>query len=179
MKNMTKRDIADIVLVVVGFIFILRFLQSFVHIEGILSTPNSEHFNRSLMFQLYLINLLILFIVSCLVLFKRDKIINLIFPQADGIKITMGKEFAKFSEHTFWIKLVGIIQFLFSCTKFVANLVTAIPVRGEWISSFFWWNRAGPEIISAILAIMVIWKAEWIAKFIEKIGQPGKKNKTK
>jgi hypothetical protein len=168
MKNMTKRDIADIVLVVVGFIFILRFLQSFVHIEGILSTPNSEHFNRSLMFQLYLINL-----------FKRDKIINLIFPQADGIKITMGKEFAKFSEYTFWIKLVGIIQFLFSCTKFVANLVTAIPVRGEWISSFFWWNRAGPEIISAILAIMVIWKAEWIAKFIEKIGQPGKKNKTK
>jgi hypothetical protein len=179
MKNMTKRDVADIVLAVVGFLFVLRFLQSLVYIGAIFSTPNDEYFNRFLIFQLYLINLLVLFIVSYLLLSKRDKIIELLFPDADMLTLKMDKEFVDCSKYIFWIKLVGIIQFLFSGTKFVANIVSAVPVKSEWVSSFFWWFKVGPEFVSAIIAIIVIWKAEWIAKFIEEIGHPGKPKKEK
>jgi len=68
---------------------------------------------------------------------------------------------------------------LFSATKFVANLVSAIPITGEFVSRFFWWYKSGPELASAIIAIIVIWKAEYIAKFIEEIGCTGKSDKAK
>jgi hypothetical protein len=178
-KNMTKRDVADIVLAVIGFIFILRFLYLIVYIGGILSTPDSEYFNRILTLQLHLASLLILFIVSYLLLFKRDRTISLIFPQADKIKLAMGKEFVNFSRYVFWIKLVGITKFLFSGIQFVAGLASSISVKGDRIISHFWWYKSGPELFSAILAIIVIWKAEWIARFIEEIGQPGKTKGTK
>jgi hypothetical protein len=169
MKNMTKRDIADIVLAVVGFVFILRLFQSIVHIVGILSVPDDDY-NKFLMLQLYLINLLVLFIVSYLLLFKRYKVINLLFPYADKTKLTMGKEFVDFSKYIFWIKLVGMIEFLFSGTRFIAYLVSSVPIKGEFVIGFYWWHKSGPELIAAILGIIVIWRAEWIARFIEEIG---------
>ncbi len=131
------------------------------------------------MLQLFLINLLALFIVSYVLLFKRDKIINLLFPLADKIKLTLGKEFVDFSSYVFWIRLVGIIEFLLAGTKFVAYLVSSLPIKGEFVMGFYWWHKSGPELIAAVLAIVVIWKAEWIAKFIEEISLPGKPKRTK
>lgn len=180
MKEMTKRDIADIVLAVVGFVFILSLFQSFIYMGGIISTPSSMHFNQVLAFRLYSIRIFILFVFAWVLIFKRRKFIDLIFPQADKVRLNMDEEFADFFKYTFWIKLIGIGIFLFSVTKFVAKTVTTVPVMiNEFVSSFFWWYECGPALVSSIIAAIVIWKAGWIARFIEGIGQPGKTKGTK
>lgn len=174
MTNMTKRDIADIVLVLVGLGLIFSFLSAFLSLGGILSFKDNEFFNKSVAVPLHLLYLLALLAGSWLLLIKRKIILNLLFPSANKVTIALEGEALEIIKYTFWIKLFGIITCLASAIKFISRLVSAIPSRGEYIVGGFWWHQSGPELISAILAIIVIWKADWIAGIFNKIGSSNK-----
>jgi hypothetical protein len=177
MKKMTMRDIADIVLVVVGFTVFIRLLSSLfsLGIGAIMSSPEVQLYKKSNIPIVLIQTSYILILWGCvLFLFmKRNTLLNLLFPKAEKKAIDLIGSARALADYAFWIRLVAVIIFLSSGIAFISHLVSEI-IRSKREPTFrytsFWWAEGIPGLVSFILAIVVIWKANEISQFLHRLG---------
>jgi hypothetical protein len=178
MKKMTMRDIADIVLVVVGFTFFIRLLGYLfsMGIGAIMSSPETQIYKKSNIPIVLIQTIYILILWGCvlLLMIKRNTLLNLIFPKAEKKAFELASSAKALADYVFWIRLVGVILFLSSGIKFISHWVSEI-IRSKkdpylHLTSF-WWTEGIPGLVSFIMAIVVIWKADYISQFLHWLGR--------
>ena len=96
-------------------------------------------------------------------LFKRSLILSMIFPDGRDKEISMPSDMQILSSYVFWIRLLGIFTFLSSAIHFLARLGMDVAAKGEFMVRSYWMYSSGVEMVSALLGIIVVWKADWIA----------------
>jgi hypothetical protein len=169
MKTMTKRDVADIALVLVAFNFLLVFLTQLVMAGAFLfvqQESSSNFTNRAMGAMPQLLYAIVLLVLVWIIFFKRKYIINLLFPDSDEKQLKLTTGVSIITDYSFWIKLLGLWVSLSSVVQFISRSVAVILLRqprtfGEW---------SGQYLVATILAILLIWKSKQIAAWIEKIG---------
>jgi hypothetical protein len=174
--NMTKRDIADIVLVWMAISFILALLTSILTLGAILGIPDeqSKFMTTSVAIVFQVLHLLVVAFLIYILLFKRNFVLNIVFPDAKGKELSISEGLTALASYKFWIRLLGIFTLLSSGIAFFADLVSGFGVNRQFVIDSFWKVKTFPHIVSAILAFIVIWKADWIANRLERIGSPHK-----
>jgi hypothetical protein len=151
--NMTKRDIADIVLVWMAVSFILALLTSIVTLGSIIGMPEEQTkwMTRSVAVAFQIAHLLVLLFLNYLLLFKRPLILDLVFPDGNQKEVDVPVGLAVLTSYAFWIRLLGIFTFLGSGTGFLGHLVTDLAAKRQFASGAFWMMQSGSQLVSALL----------------------------
>ena len=176
--TMTKRDIADIVFACMAVYFLMELLASFVALGALAGmTDEAEKFtNKSIHIAFQSFHFLVLLLLVCVLLFKRSLILSMVFPDGRDKGISMPSDMQVLSSYVFWIRLLGIFTFLSSGIHFLARLGVDVAAKGEFMTRSYWMYSNGVEMVSALLGIIVVWKADWIAN---KLGNDRNKKKRK
>jgi hypothetical protein len=174
--NITKRDIADIVLVWMAISFLLALLTSIVTLgTWIGMTDEANKFtDKSVAVVFQLLHILVLLFLNYILLFKRSLILSLIVPDGREKNVSIPPGLSVLASYSFWIRLLGIFTFLTSGISFFSHLVMDVATHHKFITGTYWMLQSGTALLSALLAIVVIWKADWIAKILGKLGSSNK-----
>ncbi len=169
--KMTKRDIADIVLVWMGLSLFLALLASFVTLGTIIGMPDehSQFMSKSVATTFQIITLVVLIGVNYVIFFKRSVVLNLVFPNSEEKDASVPESLSALGSYAFWIRLLGIYTFLTSGTKFFSQIVTELAAKRQFEIGAFWMIKSGTQLVSALLALLIIWKADWIASKLERL----------
>jgi hypothetical protein len=181
MKSMTKRDIADIALVILMLNFILRLLNSIMNLIFMVLTvcydPIVTNYRPQNLIILNIIKPAFLIAITAVLIwvliYQRKRILDCFFPDSDQFSVDLSFELKSFTEYSFWVKLIGIVCFLVS-------LIEDLPALIGYISMFFYqFSSKNPPanvvfhygFFSIIISLLVIWKADWIGEVLGRLGK--------
>ncbi len=159
---MKKRDIVEIVFIGMGLHFALRFVQSFLNIFYYLTSAEVEFVNRTqgLLFSLLYSGTLLL--LSYLLLIQRPALLDRVLPRADDVTVVIPDGLIALTSYGFWIRLVGIVLFLVSAVQALSHLSMELAIHRDVVMGSFRMHQTMQALISAALALVIVWKAEWI-----------------
>ena len=168
--NMTKRDIADIVLAGIGVSLCFRLVTSFVTLGAFigLSGEAAQYTNKSTAIIFQSAHFFFILLLIYLLLLHRSIILSAVFPDARTKDLTVPDNLTALTSYPFWVKLFGIFIVLQSSIAFLSQLVSDLAIKRQYAGGSFWMMKSGVELVSAILAAVVIWKADWIAGLLER-----------
>ena len=169
--NITKRDIADIALVWMGLSLLLALLTSFVTLGTIIGMTDeqSQFMTKSVATTFQSLHLIVLIGVNYVIFFKRAIILNLVFPNSEQKEASVPESLSALGSYAFWIRLLGIFTFLTSGTRFFSQMVMELATKRQFQFGSFWMIKSGTQLVSAVLALLIIWKADWISDKLGKI----------
>ena len=171
--SMTKRDIADIVLMCMAAYFLAAMLSGiagFVLNWG-LTKDAMQLIKKSYIILSQAIYVVALLFLNYVLLFKRSQVLTLILREGRDKELSFPEGLAVLTSISFWIRLYGIYTFLRSFVSFLSGLTAGSIADKQILAPSFYWYQIGPPLISAILGLLIIWKAEWIGKELTKLGQ--------
>ncbi len=175
MKTMTKRDVADIILVWLALRFIIIFAGQMVTMGTLLFAqegPYGKFTNKALAVPLQLLYVIVLLVGAWILLFKRKYILDRLFPDSDAKTLKLSAEAHLLTDYSFWIKLLGLWIAISSLITFISKGVIRMGFRREYVPDRFSWIENGHYLVATILALLVIWQSKQIAAWVEKIGSP-------
>lgn len=181
MKTMTKRDVADLVLVWVALRFIIIFIGQLVTVGTLLFAqegPYGKFTNKALAVPLQIFYVVVLLVGAWILLFKRKAILDLLFPDSDAKIVKLSAEAHLLTDYSFWIKLLGLWIAISSAITFISKGMIQIGFKREFVPTQFSWAENGHYLVATILALLVIWKSKQIAAWVEKIGSSKKQTHT-
>jgi hypothetical protein len=166
--QMTKRDIADIVLVWILFSVILMLLMAIAveasFINMAVDPTTSIHTAIFLGFEA--LRVLLLLLLSYALLFKRPAVLSFLFPDAREKEIAVPAGLEVLGSLAFWIRLFGIFKFLSYGVQFIGHFGTSAVMEWQFLDlrSF---RTCVPNLVGAVLAAAIVWKADWIAEKLD------------
>ena len=176
--NMTKRDIADISLVWIAFHFVPYLFNYAIYTlvylfqpdpsDGIFMTgaANSKWFQFFNSFGVFCIMAAFFWFL----LFKRNLILNRLFPGSEDKALELsGDSTEKLTDYSFWITIFGLFTAIHSGIKFLAGIPGSAINRGIVVFFQKVWQNESMNIIAFALAVIVIWKAQKIAKLLKRL----------
>ncbi|MDD5679443.1 MAG: hypothetical protein PHW60_15855 [Kiritimatiellae bacterium] len=86
---------------------------------------------------------------------------------------TKNKGLAALISYGFWIRLIGVFTFL-SSVNFFYQRAMELAGKHQFELGAFWMVRYGQELLAAIVALLIIWKADWIAEILGRLGSSNK-----
>lgn len=164
--NMTKRDIADIVLVGMVVVFLIQLLSSLVILGSLIGmTDEAEKYtNKTISVVFQALDFALLLLLNYVLLFKRDFILSIVFPDGKEKEISIPSGLNALASYAFWIRIIGVFTFISSGIRFLSRLGADLAARGELTANFqHLMYSGGAELISSLLGLFVVWKAGWIA----------------
>ena len=170
--NMTKRDLADIVLVAMAISFLVFLLTSLVSFGTDIAQTNEadKYMDKSIAVAFEALKLLVLVLLNYLLLFKRSLILALVVPDGDkSLAIPDGLE--ALTSYAFWIRLIGLYLFLTCGIEFIGYLGAALAAKNDF--PHFWPFLVNPAFVGvkAICGLLLIGRAEWLARLLRLGGQ--------
>lgn len=175
---MNKRQVLDIVFIIFGFYILMSFLTYLpflIFMQGNSLISISRKVPYILMMGLYV---LIFLALSVIFLFKREKLINMLIGKSEQHEPQQSETLPCYARLAFWIQIIGLYYLISSGTKAIGQLAIIVSINMQPISARIWWTQTAPQIVAAIVAVLLIWKSEPIANFINNITkQPQSKNK--
>jgi hypothetical protein len=168
-KNMNKRQVLDIVLVIFGLYLLMYFFQSIVPTIFFVFLQKEQFFSRGLhIFMMGLYSLLIL-APSAIFLFKRDKLITMLIGKSEQKESLQTNSMPCYGKLAFWIQILGLYYLISSVARAIPRLTVVISRSYHYSAKYFWWQEMGSYIVTIIIAFLLIWKSEAIANFLKKI----------
>ncbi len=174
--NMTKRDIADIVLVWMAMSFVLALVTGIVTLGAYIGMPDeaSKYTDKWTAVGFEVLYIWVLAFLCYILLFKRSPILSLIVPDGTAKELSIPASLAVLTSYAFWVRLFGLFTFLSAGIRCFSRLSMDVARNPEFAGPRSWMISSGVEGVSAILGIVVMWKADWIAGRVAGIGSSNK-----
>ena len=173
MKKLTKYDIADLVLFYVAMTFFLTLVGSIVAVGSTFGMKDNEYVNRNPMIVIHLFYFSALCVINYILFFKRPVLIRLIFPRSGESEVELTGGLMLLTQYGFWIRLLAIMTLLDSFIQFVSHFATELVNARPFRINSFASMQTVTDCISFLLALLVLWKADWIAEKVKSIGSGG------
>ncbi|MDD5454327.1 MAG: hypothetical protein PHW62_02355 [Candidatus Ratteibacteria bacterium] len=167
---MNKRQVLDIVLIIFGLYFLIYFVQSMISTTWyFFFSPKDEFMRKGVYILMMWVYLLIPLVVSALLLFKREKLINMLIGKSEQQEPKQSDSLPCYTRLAFWIQILGLYYLIPSGAQLIREFVIVFSVRTQYATKFTWWHQMGQSIVIIIVALVLIRQSEPIANFINKI----------
>jgi uncharacterized membrane protein len=163
MNIMTKRDVADLILLWMALTLFMALLAAFVTFGAFIGMKENEYTDKTIAICFQSIHFVILIFINYMLFLKREWILNVVLSKASSVEINIPEGIMALSSYAFWIRLFGIFTFLTSSIAFFSHLVMDISTNRRFAPGTFWMMQSGAALVAALLALLVIWKSDWIA----------------
>lgn len=178
--NMTKRDIADIVLVGMAVSFLMSLFTNIITLGAWVGMTDEakQYAEKSVLVTFQILQIVALLFLNYILLFKRSPLLSLVFPDGNDKEVTVPSSLTVLTSYVFWIRLLGIFTCLSSGIQFIGRFAMDVGFKRQFFSPRDCMQSSGVDLLSAILAAIVIWKAHWIAERLGKMGSSNKASET-
>lgn len=175
--QMTKRDIADIVLVWILASVLLRLLTSMAVLAGSLCETSGQlsPVNLGLFLGFEGLYILLLLLLNYVLLFKRVTILSFLFPDAHAKEVAIPAGLEALASFAFWIRLFGIVELLSrgislvgqmgTCAVFAARMRDDVTFVSQLMPTM-----TIPNLVGIVVSAAIIWKADWLAEKLTRLG---------
>jgi hypothetical protein len=181
--SITKRDIADISLVGIALHYVPYLFSYAMHaISAICEflrpeaevVPSYQGFTYTTVFPrgpsvfLCVGEFCVMAAFFWFLLFKRHIVLNRLFPGSDEKSLELpDHSVTQLTDYSFWVTLFGLFTGIHSGIKLVPGLLRWVNTS-QGIGVYFQtiWKYHGTDILSVIVAVLVIWKANRIADML-------------
>ena len=176
--KVTKRDIADISLVWIAFSFVPYLFNYAIYalVHLCLPDPPDTLFMtaaNSKWFQFFASvgQFCVMAAFFWFLLFKRNLVLNRLFPGSEDKALELsGDSTEKLTDYSFWITIFGLFTGIHSGIQLISNFFRVLSTSNNSMGYFqYVWSYCGLHIISVILSVLVIWKANEIASFLSRL----------
>ena len=184
--KITKRDIADISLVCIALHFvpylfryaiyaiyaICEFLRPEAEVPGYQTFTSGLGKGSSVFIGMGQFCVMAAFF--WFLLFKRHIVLNRLFPGSDEKTLELpDHSVTQLTDYSFWITIFGLFTGIHSGIKLVSGLLKWVNTN-QAIGMYFQniWKHHGTDILSVIVSVLVIWKANRIADMLRSSKHP-------
>jgi len=106
----------------------------------------------------------------CLILFKRNLLLDLLFPGSDKKTLALPDDSAiRLTDYSFWARLFGLFIGMRSGIKLVSELLRLISpssIKGNYFVYLL--SHQGVHTVSVVLSVLIIWKADKISDLLSR-----------
>ena len=176
--NITKRDIADVSLVGIAFHFvpylfgyaIYAIYDLCVFLRPAREIPGYQNVTTGLGKGMFIGvgQFCVMAAIFWFLLFKRHVVLNRLFPSSDEKTLELpDHSVTQLTDYSFWVTLFGLFTGIQSGIKLVSGLLRWVNTSqgiGVYFQSI--WKYHGTDILSVIVAVLVIWKANRISEML-------------
>jgi hypothetical protein len=166
---MSKRDLLEVAIKVMGLYCLFSFLGSIVALGAGLSSVDSKFIENKTVFVSFLSLACSLYLAFAIVFVCWGKSIAEILTQDSTVN--RPAEQGPLPPHAhfyFWIRILGLYFFV----SVVGQLVSDVTHAALTVRSMFWWSRLLGETIQIGLSLAFIFQSQRVAKFVEGDGKP-------
>lgn len=170
MKPFTKYDVADLVLVCTGIVFLLKLIDLIVAVGFVLGMESSPNLGVARQVSMMTVNAIILVVLNYALFFKRPLLIRLLFPGSGDSTVEFSEGLTVLTQFSFWVRLLGVITFLWHGVSFFSIFIANFAAGGQFTSWGNWWMQGGSQSIATVAGLLIIWEADWISDRLERFG---------
>ena len=174
MNKLTKYDVADILLVcfcisyLPTIVMMFSFQATMLLQESVFRETISSQLLPTLLFQFGCCTVGVFLLYLLIV--KRAPLIRKIFPESETKEIIVSEGLMLLVQYNFWIRLGGFVMILKEGVKLIQGISTEI-IRSQMDDrAFSFVIPFSQPFIGVVLALLIIWKADWIADKLASIG---------
>jgi hypothetical protein len=177
--NLTKRDLADIALVVLALWFLMQ--SSYILLTGcnawfIAKMSFGATTGRGLEIGKWLTLAPFLAQLACAggLLLLRPFLLDRLFPDAAQKSMVLPAGAAMVFDYAFWIRLIGLYSLLSSGIKLVSVSAGQFMMRHDYMGpAYQFWNPMLVPLVAVLLSCLVIWQAKALARLVKALGSCG------
>lgn len=170
--NLTKRDLADIALVVLALWFLMQ--SGYVlltYCSALLAMTESHGTSSRMGVWLGLWQLLAQLACAGGLLLLRPFLLDRLFPDAGQKNVVLPTGAALVFDYAFWIRLIGLYSLLSSGIKLVSVAAGQFNMRHDYLGpAYQFWNPMLVPLVAAVLSLLMIWQAAALARLIKALG---------
>ena len=171
--NMTKRDVADLALVVLALWFLMEtFYILLTSCSMLLAVMTASH-GTSYRLGKWLELCPFLAQLACAggLLLLRPFLLARLFPDAAQKSVVLPAGAAIVSDYAFWIRLIGLYSLLSSGIKLVSVAAGQFNMRHDYLGpTYQFWNPMLVPLVAAVLSLLVILQAAALARLVKALG---------
>ena len=172
--NLTKRDLADIALVVLALWFLMQSSYNLLTYCSALLAMESHGTHSSLGEWMGVLQLLAQLACAGGLLLLRPFLLSRLFPDAGQKNVVLPAGVAIVSDYAFWIRLIGLYSLLSSGIKLVSVAAGQFNMRHDYLGpAYQFWNPLLVPLVAAVLSLLVIWQAAALARLVKALGSWG------
>jgi hypothetical protein len=167
---MSKRDLLEVSIKVMGLYCLFSFLGSIIALGASLSSGLDSKFIENKMTFVSFLCLATLLYLGLAIVFVRwgRRIAEMLTQDSDTDHTAERTALPPHAHLYFWIRILGLYFFVFV----IGHLVSDIAQAGIAMRSTFWWSRFLGEILQIGLSLVFIFQSQPIAKFVEGVSKP-------
>ena len=162
---MTKRDVADLILLWMALTLFVALLTAFVTFGAYIGMKENEYADKTTAICFQSIHFVFLIIMNYILFFKREWILKYVLPtKSSSAEMNIPEGLTALSSYAFWIRMFGIFTFLTSFVAFFSHLVIDVASHRRIIPGTFWMMKSGTALVATLMALFIIWKSDWIGR---------------
>lgn len=162
---MTKRDVMEIAIKVLGLAFLFFFLQSVPLVGAAFSSVDSKFITNKTVFVLFYCLVPLLYLVFALLFLCAGRRIAELLMSEPGKESTQNRETLPPHAHLhFWVRILGLYFFVSGA----GALVSEVSRAALSIHYALWWTRLVGHVFQLAVALVFIFRDKYVAQLIEK-----------
>jgi len=166
---MSKRDVLEVAIKIMGLYSLLAFFGSIPAMGGAIATAdNSLIQNKSVYVWFTCIGASLYFVFAVAFLWRARRIAEMLTRDSEIGRAGERTELPSYSRLDFWVKILGL-YFLVGVSS---RLFSDVAHAGYTVLSGFWWSKVLGEAFEVCLAVILVFKSKQVSHFIERHAEP-------
>lgn len=166
---MSKRDVLEVAVKLVGLYALFAFLQSITMLAGVIASADKQFVGSKTVFVSFICLASILYLVFAVAfLWRGRRIAELLTRDSEMSATGQRAVLPPYAPLGFWVRILGLYFFVGG----VSELVSAIAEAGITERSPFWWSRLAGHVVQLAVSLAFIFRSERVSQFVERHAEP-------
>ena len=166
---MSKRDVLEVAIKLVGLYALFSFLGSVALVGGVISSADKQFVGSKTMYVSFTCLAAILYLIFAVAfLWRGRRIAELLTRDSEIGPAGERAALPPYAHLSFWVRILGLYFFV----AVSSELVSAIAQAGITVRSGFWWSRLVGESLQLALSVVFIFRSGRVSQFVERHAEP-------
>jgi flagellar biosynthesis protein FlhB len=164
-REMTKRDVMEIAIKVMGLAFLFFFFQSIPVVGAAFLSKEAKYIANKTVYILFSCLATLLYLGFALLFLRAGRRIAEMLMSESGKDSSPNREpLAPHAHLHFWVRILGLFFFVSGVGSLVSDFLQAALT----VQNTFWWTRIMGHVIQLALALVFIFRTKVVTQWVEK-----------
>jgi hypothetical protein len=169
---MSKRDVLEVAVKLVGLYAVFAFLQSIAWLAGIIASEDKQFVGSKTMYVSLACLAAVLYLVFAVAfLWRGRRIAEFLTQDSESSGIGERPAMPACARLGFWVRVLGLYFFVGG----ISEVVSAIAQAGITVRSPFGWSQVAGHVVQLAVSVVFIFRSERVSQFVERYAESGKR----
>jgi hypothetical protein len=165
---MSKRDVLEVAIKIMGLVSLFLFLGSIAVVAGAIAAADNKFFESKTVYVTLLCigSFLYLFFAGAF-LWQGKRIAEMLTRDSEIADTGERATLPPYARLSFWVRILGLYFFV----AVISRLISTLAQAGVTVRSPFWWGMLVGEATEFAIAVVFIFRSEQVSRFVGSHGE--------